>query len=206
MTNLSKERKRAEGESASVPVKSELSRQLCEICGVEPKLDGSNFALSGQPVYPDFEQPENFVKLIESGPFKSIIVMLSSGFLVPFANRKEGLKNLISFLEDKKDKKNIEKLKQTIKETEWCMGDINYPLLKEMIDCVSREVSLRFAVYPKRIQSGKMTKEQADKEIKLMQMIKNALKKVYDGQAPETVQQVFFDLKEFDNKPKEYWR
>lgn len=86
------------------------------------------------------------------------------------------------------------------------MGDINYPLLKEMIDCVSREVSLRFAVYPKRIQSGKMTKEQADKEIKLMQMIKNALKKVYEGQAPETVQQAFFDLKEFDNKPKEYWR
>lgn len=86
------------------------------------------------------------------------------------------------------------------------MGDINYPLLKEMIDCVSREVSLRFAVYPKRIQSGKMTKEQADKEIKLMQMIKNALKKVYEGKAPETVQQAFFDLKEFDNKPKEYWR
>ena len=86
------------------------------------------------------------------------------------------------------------------------MGDINYSLLKEMIDCASREVSLRFAVYPKRIQSGKMTKEQADKEIKLMQMIKNALKKVYEGQAPETVQQVFFDLKEFDNKPKEYWR
>ena len=86
------------------------------------------------------------------------------------------------------------------------MGEINYSLLKEMIDCVSREVSLRFAVYPKRIQSGKMTKEQADKEIKLMQMIKNALKKVYEGQAPETVQQAFFDLKEFDNKPKEYWR
>ena len=39
------------------------------------------------------------------------------------------------------------------------MGEINYSLLKEMIDCVSREVSLRFAVYPKRIQAGKMTKE-----------------------------------------------
>ena len=86
------------------------------------------------------------------------------------------------------------------------MGDINYTLLKEMIDCVSREVSLRFAVYPKRIVAGKMTKEQADREIKLMQMIKNALKKVYEGQAPETVQQAFFDLKDYDNKPKEYWR
>ncbi len=86
------------------------------------------------------------------------------------------------------------------------MSEINYPLLKEMIDCVSREVSLRFAVYPKRIQAGKMTKEQADREIQLMQMIKNSLKKVYEGKGPEIVQQAFFDLKEFDNKPKEYWR
>ena len=84
------------------------------------------------------------------------------------------------------------------------MTEINYPLLKEMIDCVSREVSFRFAVYPKRIQAGKMTKEQADREIKLMQLIRNSLKKVYEGKAPETVQQAFFDLKEYNTK--EYWR
>lgn len=42
-----------------------LSKELCEICGIEPKLDGSNPALSVQPVYPDFEQPENFVKLFK---------------------------------------------------------------------------------------------------------------------------------------------
>ena len=86
------------------------------------------------------------------------------------------------------------------------MSKINYPLLKEMIDCVSREISFRFAVYPKRIQAGKMTKEQADKEIHLMQMIKNALKKVYEGQAPETVQQAFFNLEDYKNKQNEYWR
>lgn len=86
------------------------------------------------------------------------------------------------------------------------MNKINYPLLKEMIDSVSREVAFRFAVYPKRIKTGKMTKEQAYKEIHLMQLIKNSLKKIYEGKAPETVQQAFFDLKEFDNKPKEYWR
>ena len=86
------------------------------------------------------------------------------------------------------------------------MNEINYPLLKEMIDCVSREISFRFAVYPKRIQAGKMTKEQADKEIHLMQMIKNALKKVYEGQAPETVQQAFFNLEDYKNKQNEYWR
>ncbi len=86
------------------------------------------------------------------------------------------------------------------------MTEINYPLLKEMIDCVSREVSSRFAVYPKRIQSGKMTKEQADREIKLMQMIKNSLKKVYEGQAPAAVQQAFFDLQDYNKTNTEHWR
>lgn len=86
------------------------------------------------------------------------------------------------------------------------MTEINYPLLKEMIDCVSREVSFRFAVYPKRIQSGKMTKEQADREIKLMQMIKNSLKKVYEGQAPAAVQQAFFDLQDYNKTNTEHWR
>lgn len=86
------------------------------------------------------------------------------------------------------------------------MTEINYPLLKEMIDCVSREVSFSFAVYPKRIQSGKMTKEQADREIKLMQMIKNSLKKVYEGQAPAAVQQAFFDLQDYNKTNTEHWR
>ena len=86
------------------------------------------------------------------------------------------------------------------------MADINYPLIKEMIDCVSREISFRFAVYPKRIQAGKMTKEQADREIQLMQMIKNSLKKVYEGQAPAAVQQAFFDLQDYNKPFTEHWR
>ena len=86
------------------------------------------------------------------------------------------------------------------------MGDINYPLLKEMINCADREISLRFAVYPKRIQTGKMTKEPANKEIHLMQLIKNSLTKIYNNQAPETVQQAFFNLEDYKNKQNEYWR
>ena len=86
------------------------------------------------------------------------------------------------------------------------MGDINYSLLKEMIDCASREVSFRFAVYPKRIQAGKMTKEQAEKEIHLMQLIRKSLKKIYDNQAPESVQQAFFNLEDYKNKSNDYWR
>lgn len=86
------------------------------------------------------------------------------------------------------------------------MTEINYPLLKEMIDCVSREVSLRVAVYPKRIQSGKMTKEQANREIRLMRLIKASLQKIYDNKAPKSVQGAFFDAKEFEKKNYEHWR
>lgn len=82
---------------------------------------------------------------------------------------------------------------------------INYPLLKEMIDCVAREVALRFAVYPKRVQAGKMTKEQADREIQLMQMIRNSLKKVYDKKAPQAVQQAFLNLDDFHKSNTQYW-
>ena len=86
------------------------------------------------------------------------------------------------------------------------MSEINYSLLKEMIDCASREISLRFAVYPGRIRAGKMTQEQADKEIHLMQLIKASLQKIYDNKAPESVQRAFFDTKEFEKKNYEHWR
>lgn len=70
---------------------------------------------------------------------------------------------------------------------------MNKELLKEMIDCVSREVSLRYSVYPKLISSGKMTQEKADREKYLMNLVKKSLQKIYDGQAPVEVQQALFD-------------
>ena len=86
------------------------------------------------------------------------------------------------------------------------MNEINYSLLKEMIDCASREVSLRFAVYSGRVRAGKMTQEQADKEIHLMQLIKASLQKIYDNKAPESVQRAFLNLDDYKNKQNEYWR
>lgn len=56
-----------------------LSKELCEICGIKPKLDGSNSALSVQPVYPDFEQPTNFVKLLEIVSKKSSVSFCHNG-------------------------------------------------------------------------------------------------------------------------------
>lgn len=42
----------------------DLSRELCEICGIEAKIiedyDGNEYE-----IFPDFTQPENFVKLLE---------------------------------------------------------------------------------------------------------------------------------------------
>lgn len=69
---------------------------------------------------------------------------------------------------------------------------MNYELLKEMIDCVKREVSLRFAVYPKLIANGKMTQEKAEKEKKLMYLVQLSLQKIYEGNAPEEVQMSLF--------------
>lgn len=61
------------------------------------------------------------------------------------------------------------------------MPEINYELLKEMIDCVSRELSLRYSVYPRLIESGKMTEEKAEREKYLMNLVKKSLQKIYDG-------------------------
>jgi len=74
---------------------------------------------------------------------------------------------------------------------------MNRELLKEMIDCVKREVSLRFAVYPKLIANGKMKPEQAEREKKLMYLVQLSLQKIYDGKAPEEVQQALFDVSEY---------
>lgn len=40
------------------------SRQLCEICGIEPEII-EDYDSNEYEIYPDFEQAENFVKLLE---------------------------------------------------------------------------------------------------------------------------------------------
>ena len=117
-----------------------LSKVLCEICGIEPKLDGSNPALSVQPVYPDFERPENFVRLLnlpteiikkngQEFSAKSIwwIVNIDSkdyNALAPYYF-DDLLIRLIVILENKNKKYSSEflcKIKQSIREAEWVYG------------------------------------------------------------------------------------
>lgn len=85
------------------------------------------------------------------------------------------------------------------------MPAIDYELLQQMIDCVSREVSLRYAVYPKRVTSGKMTQEEADKEQRLMYGIKKALQKIYDNKAPAEVQQALFNTEIYKTPERNYY-
>ena len=84
------------------------------------------------------------------------------------------------------------------------MKEIDLNLLQEMIDCAKREVRLRYAVYPRLIASGKLTKAQAEKEKALMYAIQKALQKIYDGTAPLPVQQSFFNAQDYI-KPKSWY-
>lgn len=56
--------------------------------------------------------------------------------------------------------------------------------LKELVACAGREVGLRKGVYPKWVASGRMTQEQADKEIAMMETIYFLLKEKRDELCP----------------------
>ena len=135
MSNLSKERKRAEGENVSVPVKCELPRQLCEICGIKEKwveyitktTDGC-VGLGKKRVFPNFTQPENFAKLLElkiKTKKREVTLCEILHLEYGFANRFEFLKYLKSHLAGTKYFSgsyifsNREQIKQAIRETEW---------------------------------------------------------------------------------------
>lgn len=81
--------------------------------------------------------------------------------------------------------------------------EINYDLLFQMIECVKREVKLRYAVYSGRIKAGKMTEDEAKKEQRLMWQVQKTLEKIYNNQAPQQVQQALFDTDIY--KPKRWY-
>ena len=77
------------------------------------------------------------------------------------------------------------------------MSEIDFDLLQAMINCVKREVKLRYAVYPGRIKAGKMSADEALKEQQLMYAVQKALQKIYDGTAPAPVQQSFLNAQDY---------
>ena len=74
---------------------------------------------------------------------------------------------------------------------------IDFKLLKQMIDCVKREVKMRYAVYPSRVHAGKMTNDEMLKEQALMYGVQKALQKIYEATAPQPVQQSFLNAQEY---------
>lgn len=50
---------------------------------------------------------------------------------------------------------------------------------------------MRYAVYPSRVNAGKMTNDEMLKEQALMYGVQKALQKIYEGTAPQPVQQSF---------------
>jgi hypothetical protein len=48
-------------------------------------------------------------------------------------------------------------------------------MIQRLIDCARREVAMRRAVYPRRVEAGKMTQAKADEETYLMGQIVQTL-------------------------------
>ena len=80
--------------------------------------------------------------------------------------------------------------------------ELNFDILKEMIDCAGRELGLRKRCYPKWVASGRMKEETAQNEIRLMRLIYLSLKKIYDKKVP-AIQQTLFNSNDF--KTKTHW-
>ena len=127
-----------------------LSKELCEICGIEPKrvekrCKECNLIMEEcgcfdcyKEVYPDFEQPENFVKLLEIVSKKSSVSFCHNGiyfacdihyFCTEVFEADKGsiphnfLNTLLKqHLRNPCKPKLLEQLKQTIRETEWMYG------------------------------------------------------------------------------------
>ena len=88
-----------------------LSRELCEICGIEGKyLEYTTETTDGcvnsgkKRVFPNFTQPENFVRLIElrfttkRGDVFTVVEALQNGRCFTFADRKSFLEQLLDYI------------------------------------------------------------------------------------------------------------
>lgn len=105
---------------------NDLSKQLCELCGIERKwikyttetTDGCvNYG--SRLVYPDFTKPENFVRLFNletKRKKKSTVAEWVTFENLSIKNVREFLEELIEIIESDIF---VDKLKQSIREGEW---------------------------------------------------------------------------------------
>lgn len=57
------------------------------------------------------------------------------------------------------------------------------PDLRQMIESVDREITMRERVYPRWIQAGRMTAEKADQEIRIMMGVRDLLERLREPPA-----------------------
>lgn len=107
-----------------------LSEQLCEVCGIEGKwfeyttetTDGC-VNLGKKRVFPDFTQPENFVKLFElslpkiCGVKFTISQLLCESIEFKFSDKKTFLVQLLNFINVCKNFGRY--IKQAIRKADW---------------------------------------------------------------------------------------
>lgn len=111
-----------------------LSKELCEICGIEPKMVEKRCKECDliieecgcfdcyKEVYPNFEQPENFVKLLEIiNKEMSMGAFLICNLYYEYSFTIEFLRLLKIFLNGGLEYGEcvINKIKQAIRKTEW---------------------------------------------------------------------------------------
>lgn len=91
-----------------------LSKELCEICGIEPKII-EDYDSNEYEIYPDFEQSTNFVKLLKIAND----VLGSVHFATGYTKNKPGIFEEQVLLHYLPIAKLNEGFKQAIRETEW---------------------------------------------------------------------------------------
>lgn len=99
-----------------------LSKELCEICGIEPKII-EDYNSNEYNIYPNFEQPENFVKLMElkvkglSGGNLTLMGILNKEYWL--SDRQDYIRFLCQYFISDLTSYWQDKLKRAIRETEW---------------------------------------------------------------------------------------
>ncbi|MBQ9149835.1 hypothetical protein IJX73_02780 [bacterium] len=78
---------------------------------------------------------------------------------------------------------------------------MNLEMIEKLKKCCAREAELRKKVYPKFISTGKMTQQEAEEEIKLMQIAAACFDKILKGNAPE-IQQQLFNIEQYNTTTK----
>lgn len=94
-----------------------LSKELCEICGIEPKII-EDYDSNEYEIYPDFSQSGNLVKLLKIAND----VLGSVHFATAYTKNKPDIFEEQALMHYLPIAKLNEEFKQAIRETEWVYG------------------------------------------------------------------------------------